>query len=70
MQVEQGQLRRFKTADGEQHRPVGQFIVILEITKPFPTYNAQVSFLCDGQVEVGWGYPWIAFNTEVVDAAR
>jgi hypothetical protein len=68
--MQPGDLRRFKTAIGEQLRPVGQFIVILEITKPRSAHPAQVSFLCDGQVEEGWGYPWVMDNSEVINEAR
>lgn len=73
MQVEQGQLRRFNSAVPDLLGGVlfrsGDLLVILKITRPRTSAVSQVSFLCNGQVEEGWGFPWISTFSEVVNEA-
>lgn len=73
MQVEQGQLRRFNSAVSDLLGGVlfrlGDLLVILKITHG-PRRLRQVNFLCNGQLEEGWGFPWIIHHTtEVVNEA-
>ena len=73
MHVEQGQLRRFKTADGElwDGRLAGQVILILEVD-----YNharrpcgGRVKFLTCNRIEEGWSRLWVMNNSEVLNEA-
>ena len=74
MQVEQGQLRRFKPATRGARggvRLAGQVIVILEVDYNHATaHGGSVKFLIDGRVEVGWSRLWVLENSEVLNEAR
>ena len=71
MQVEQGQLRRFKTSDGElwDGRFAGQVIVILEVDYNHAPAGGSVKFLTCSRIEEGWSRLWVLENSEALDEA-
>lgn len=74
MQVEQGQLRRFR--DGlkgstRTRRSSGQPFVIINVQpeRREPPCGARTDFLIDGRIETGWSLMWVMNNSEVIDDA-
>ena len=73
MQVEQGQLRRFKPSDTDDWdgRFAGQVLVILEVDYNHARVRGddRVKFLTCNRIEEGWSRLWVLENSEVIDEA-
>ena len=65
-----GDLRRFNgPLTGVSSFSVGDVFVVLDIVQPRSAFPQQVTFLVGGQVEEGWGLPWVMNNSEALDEA-
>ena len=66
-----GDLRRFNGLIGAEPGgasfSVGDVFVVLDIVQPRSAFPQQVTFLVGGQVEEGWGLPWIMNNSEALN---
>jgi hypothetical protein len=68
--MKKGDLRRFNgPLTGVTGFSVGDLFVILDIVQPRSAFPQQVTFLVGGQVEEGWGFPWVMNNSEVLSEA-
>jgi len=65
-----GDLRRFTavgTVVDDLEFGVGDLFVVLEIVQPRSAFPRQVTFLVNGTIMTGWGYPWIMNSSEAVN---
>ena len=68
--MKKGELRRFNgPLTGVSSFSVGDVFVVLDIVQPRSAFPQQVTFLVGGQVEEGWGLPWVMNNSEALDEA-
>jgi hypothetical protein len=68
--MKKGDLRRFNgPLQGVSSFSVGDVFVVLDIVQPRSAFPQQVTFLVGGQVEEGWGLPWVMNNSEALDEA-
>ena len=64
-----GDLRRFNgnlTIDDAEFG-VGDLFVVLDVRQPRSAFPAEVTFLVNGTIMTGWGYPWIMNSSEAVN---
>jgi len=68
--MKKGDLRRFnRPLQGVSSFNVGDLLMVLDIVRPRSAFPAEVSFLVNGTIMTGWGFPWIMNNSEVINEA-
>ena len=69
--MKKGDLRRFNgnlTVDDLEFSS-GDIFMVLDVRQPRSAFPAEVTFLVNGKIMTGWGYPWVMNTSEAVDAA-
>jgi hypothetical protein len=69
--MKKGDLRRFNgnlTVDDLEFRS-GDLFVVLDIVQPRSAFPREVTFLVNGKIMTGWGYPWVMNTSEAVNEA-
>jgi hypothetical protein len=64
-----GDLRRFNgnlTFDAAEFSS-GDIFMVLDVFHRRSALPAEVTFLVNGKIMTGWGYPWIMNTSEVID---
>lgn len=68
--MKKGDLRRFNGhPQGVSSFNVGDIFMVLDIVRKRSAFPAEVSFLVNGTIMTGWGFPWIMNNSEVINEA-
>jgi hypothetical protein len=67
-----GDLRRFNgnlTIDDELEFSSGDIFMVLDVFHRRSALPAEVTFLVNGKIMTGWGYPWVMNTSEVLSEA-
>jgi hypothetical protein len=70
--MKKGNLRRFNgnlTIDDELEFGVGDIFMVLDVFHRRSSLPAEVTFLVNGKIMTGWGYPWVMNTSEAVNEA-
>jgi hypothetical protein len=69
--MEKGDLRRFNgnlTIDDLEFSS-GDIFMVLDVHQPRSAFPKEVTFLVNGTIMTGWGFPWIMNNSEALNEA-
>jgi hypothetical protein len=69
--MKKGDLRRFNgnlTIDVAEFG-VGDIFMVLDVFHRRSSLPAEVTFLVNGKIMTGWGFPWVMNNSEVINEA-
>ena len=65
-----GDLRRFNgPLTGVSSFSSGDIFMVLDVRQPRSAFPAEVTFLVNGTIMTGWGYPWIMNTSEALNEA-
>ena len=68
--MKKGDLRRFNGELGEDAEfSSGDIFMVLDVFHRRSSLPAEVTFLVNGKIMTGWGFPWVMNNSEAIDEA-